>query len=95
MTSRHGGADRVSTKTKLARELVVLGEVLARTRERAGVKQSELAAKLGVPASYLSKIENGTRRLDVIEFVRIAEAIGSDPAEIVSTLQIELRGRNE
>lgn len=95
MTSRHGGADRVSTKTKLARELVVLGEVLARTRERAGVKQSELAAKLGVPASYLSKIENGTRRLDVIEFVRIAEAIGSDPAEIVSTLQTELRGRNE
>jgi len=95
MTSRHGGADRVSTKTKLARELVVLGEVLARTRERAGVKQSELAAKLGVPASYLSKIENGRRRLDVIEFVRIAEAIGSDPAEIVSTLQIELRGRNE
>ena len=95
MTSRHGGTDRVSTKTKLARELVVLGEVLARTRERAGVKQSELAARLGVPASYLSKIENGTRRLDVIEFVRIAEAIGSDPAEIVSTLQIELRGRNE
>jgi len=95
MTSRHGGADRVSTKSKLARELVVLGEVLARTRERAGVKQSELAAKLGVPASYLSKIENGTRRLDVIELVRIAEAIGSDPAEIVSTLQTELRGRNE
>jgi transcriptional regulator with XRE-family HTH domain len=95
MTSRHGGADRVSTKSKLARELVVLGEVLARTRERAGVKQSELAAKLGVPASYLSKIENGTRRLDVIELVRIAEAIGSDPAEIVNTLQTELRGRNE
>ena len=95
MTSRHGGADRVSTKSKLARELVVLGDVLARTRERAGVKQSELAAKLGVPASYLSKIENGTRRLDVIELVRIAEAIGSDPAEIVSTLQTELRGRNE
>lgn len=93
MTSRHGGADRVSTKTKLARELVVLGDVLARTRERAGVKQSELATKLGVPASYLSKIENGTRRLDVIELVRIAEAIGSDPAEIVSRLQDELRGR--
>ena len=93
MMSRHGGADRVSTKSKLARELVVLGEVLARARERAGVKQSELATRLGVPASYLSKIENGTRRLDVIEFLRIAEAIGSDPAEIVSELQNELRGR--
>jgi len=91
MTSRHGGADRVSTKTKLARELVVLGEVLARTREHAGVKQSELAAKLGVPASYLSKIENGTRRLDVIELIRIAEAMDVDPAKIVRTLQEEMR----
>ena len=93
MTSRHGGADRVSTKTKLARELVVLGEVLARTRERAGVKQSELAAKLGVPASYLSKIENGTRRLDVIELIQIAEAMEIEPADQVSEVQKALRGR--
>ena len=87
MTSRHGGADRVSTKAKLASEILILGRVLAVARERAGVKQSDLAAKLGVPASYLSKIENGTRRLDVIELLQIAEAMNVDPAEIVSELQ--------
>lgn len=85
--SRSGGADRVSTKTKLARELVTLGEVLAHAREQRGLKQAEVAVRLGLPASYLSKIENGTRRLDVIELVRIAEAMEIDPAEIVAALQ--------
>jgi transcriptional regulator with XRE-family HTH domain len=93
MTSRYGGADRISTKAKLADELVVLGETLVRARERAGLKQSNVAAALGVPPSYLSKIENGNRRLDVIELIHIAEAMGVDPAEIVSDLQKRLRSK--
>ena len=95
MTSRHGGADRVSTKAKLADEIAILGSVLAAARERAGLKQMEVAVRLGVPPSYLSKVENGTRRLDVIEFVRIAEAIGADPREIVGELQQELRKKKQ
>ena len=93
MTSRYGGADRISTKAKLADELVVLGETLVRARERAGLKQSSVAAALGVPPSYLSKIENGTRRLDVIELIHIAEAMRVDPAAIVSDLQKKLRSK--
>ena len=89
--SPHGGRDRISTKAKLADELVVLGNVLVRARERAGLKQSEVAARLALPASYLSKVENGTRRLDVIEFIRIAQAMDSDPAEIIRELRKELR----
>ena len=88
MTSRYGGADRLSTKTKLAGELRLLGEVLVRARERAGLKQSDVAARLALPASYLSKIENGTRRLDVIEFLEIAEAIGIDPYELLQQLAV-------
>jgi transcriptional regulator with XRE-family HTH domain len=90
MPSRHGGADRVSTKAKLSNELLILGRVLVAARERAKLKQSDVAARLGLPASYLSKIENGTRRLDVIELIRIAEAMEIDPAEIVRKLQEEL-----
>lgn len=91
MKSRYGGADRVSTKAKLAGELALLGRILVEARERAGLKQSDVAATLGLPASYLSKIENGTRRLDVIELIRIAQAMEIDPAEIVSKLQEEMR----
>ena len=93
MTAPHGGTGRVSTKEKLAGELRVLGEVLVEARKRAGRKQSDVAAKLGLPASYLSKIENGTRRLDVIELIQIAEAMDADPAAIVRDLQRALASR--
>jgi transcriptional regulator with XRE-family HTH domain len=90
MVARSGGADRVSTKTKLAQEMILLGRVLVQAREARGLKQSEVAARLGMPASYLSKIENGTRRLDAIELIHIAEALDADPAEIVRELQRQL-----
>ena len=83
----HGGEGRISTKTKLAEELLVLGRVLVKVRERAGLKQSDVAARLGLPASYLSKVENGTRRLDVIELIRIAKAMEVDAAEIVREIE--------
>jgi len=91
MVTKSGGADRVSTKTKLAGELIVLGRVLADARERHGLKQSELAEKLGLPASYLSKIENGTRRLDVIELIQISEAMNADVAELVADVAAAIR----
>lgn len=90
MKARHGGRDRVSTKAKLADELSILGRILADTREQAGIKQSDLATRLGVPASYLSKVENGTRRLDVIELIQIAEAMEVDPGEIVRQVAKEM-----
>jgi transcriptional regulator with XRE-family HTH domain len=85
-----GGQDRVSTKAKLQTELLILGRVLVRARERTGLRQNELSARLGMPASYLSKIEKGTRRLDVIELVRICEAMEVDPAEILRELAREM-----
>jgi transcriptional regulator with XRE-family HTH domain len=90
MKSRHGGLGRISTKAKLADELAILGRVMAVTRERAGIKQTDLAARLALPASYLSKIENGTRRLDVIELIQIADAMEVDPGEIVREVAREL-----
>ncbi len=90
MTTRHGGRDRISTKAKFAGELAVLGRVLVRVREEAGLKQSVVAARLGLPASYLSKVENGTRRLDVIELLRICEAMNVDAAAVVREVVEEL-----
>lgn len=45
--------------------------------------QAELAARLGKPQSFVSKIERGERRLDVIEFCQVAEALGRDPAKLL------------
>ncbi len=58
-------------------EQLVVGEVLAAARQRAGISQKDLAAKLGKPQSFVSSYENGQRRVDVLEFIRIASRIDS------------------
>lgn len=93
MATRYGGQGRVSTKAKLADELVILGAVLANARERSGIKQGDVASKLGVPPSWLSKVESGTRRLDVIELIQIAEAMEIEPGELVDEIRLALLTR--
>ena len=39
---------------------------------------------LSKPQSYVAKYEKGERRLDVVEFVEVAETIDFDAAEFVS-----------
>ena len=90
MAQRGGGQDRTSTKAKLAEELIVLGRVIAEVRKRSGLKQMDVAARLGLPASHLSKIEKGTRRLDVIELIHLADAMEIDPAALVEELHREI-----
>ena len=55
-------------------------------RMDAALTQAELAARLNRPQSFVAKYENGERRLDVVEFIEVAEAIGFDPAEFVRAL---------
>lgn len=59
------------------KEQLVVGEILAAARQRAGISQKDLAAKLGKPQSFVSSYENGQRRVDVLEFIRIASRIES------------------
>ncbi|SFS87564.1 helix-turn-helix domain-containing protein, partial [Brevundimonas viscosa] len=40
--------------------------ILASARLEAGLTQAEVAARLGKPQSYISKVEQGERRLDVV-----------------------------
>lgn len=59
----------------------VLVRALAQSRRDVGLQQAELAARLGKDQSYISNIERGQRRVDVVEFYVIAKAIGVDPIE--------------
>jgi transcriptional regulator with XRE-family HTH domain len=51
---------------------------LVEARKAQGITQAQLAKKLKKPQSYVSKFENGERRIDVIEFMEICAAIGVD-----------------
>ena len=45
-------------------------------RRKAGVRQNDLAERLGAPQSFVSKYETGERRLDVEEVQAICKALG-------------------
>jgi len=66
---------------------------LIAARKNAGLTQQQLATRLRKPQSFVSKYERRERRLDVVEFVRIAQIAGADPSTIVDALQSELAGR--
>lgn len=57
--------------------------LLVATRHQAGIRQQTLAKKLRKPQSFVAKYEGGERRLDVIEFITIAEALGADPLRLL------------
>lgn len=62
-------------------------ELLAEERRKADLTQAELAGRLGKPQSYVAKYEGGERRLDVVEFLDIASAIGFDPNRAIRALR--------
>ncbi len=62
-------------------------KLIFNARKNAGFTQNQLANKLKKNQSYISKYENGDRRLDVIEFMDVAHAININPVEIISDLE--------
>ena len=50
--------------------------LLKEIRQKRGVTQVELAEKLGVPQSFVSKYESGERQLDILELRQICLHVG-------------------
>jgi transcriptional regulator with XRE-family HTH domain len=62
-------------------------ENLVNARKARGLTQEEIARRLGRPQSYVSKYERGERRLDVVEFLEVAEALEIAPGELLHKLE--------
>ena len=58
-------------------------------RKKQGLTQWQLAEKLGCQQPLVAKIERAARRLDIAEFVEVAQAIGVDPSRIIKKLLAE------
>jgi transcriptional regulator with XRE-family HTH domain len=60
-------------------EYAQVGAALAEARKRAGLTQQQLARRLRKPQSFVSNYEQGQRRIEILELLRVVEAIGADP----------------
>lgn len=61
----------------------IIGGLIA-ARKAAGLTQHEAAARLSKPQSFVSKLERGDRRLDVLEFLYLCRLYGVDPSEVLA-----------
>lgn len=70
-----------------------LVEVLTEARKAAGLTQVDLSQRIGRDQTFVSLIERGQRRVDVIEFIGLAEAIGVEPVELFSRVMERARAK--
>ncbi len=71
-------------KTLRSPRHVRLIQLIVDKRKAAGLSQADLAKAIDRYQSVVAAIESGGRRLDVIEFLDLAETIGFDPHDILN-----------
>jgi DNA-binding XRE family transcriptional regulator len=71
----------------------ILLSLLKAIRTEAGLKQAELAERLEVPQSFVSKYENGERRLDLLEIHRLCQETGTTLEEFAARFEAAMGQR--
>ena len=66
------------------RRYEALRAILKQARTDVGLSQAQTAALIGRPQTYISDIETDVRRLDVVEFLRLAKALKLAPATVIA-----------
>lgn len=68
----------------------MLLDLLRELRSEAGLRQQDLAERLGKPQSFVSKYETGERRLDILELRDVCGSCGFPLVEFVVRLEHKL-----
>jgi len=69
---------------------IALVRLLKASRKKAGLRQVDLAKRLGKPQPWVSSLEKGGRRIDVVELTLIATAIGVKGWKILRKVEEEV-----
>ncbi len=78
-------------KSVFSRNQKILQDLLREVREEAGLRQQDVAKKIGEPQSLVSKYEIGERRLDVLELREVCRAMGIGLADFCRRLDRVLK----
>jgi transcriptional regulator with XRE-family HTH domain len=74
-------------KTLGSRRHTALIALLTERREALGMTQTQLADRLGEYQSFVARLESGQRRVDVVEFLELAEALGFDAGKALAAVR--------
>ena len=74
-------------KSPFAKDELELQSLLRELREKAGLRQQDVADAVGEPQSFVSKYETGERRLDILELRAICTALGISLSSFVKRLE--------
>lgn len=73
-------------RPKLDADYLQLRTQLVAAREASGITQADLSTRLGRTQSFVSKYEQGERKLDVMDFVLICRTLHLDPGQVLASL---------
>jgi transcriptional regulator with XRE-family HTH domain len=74
-------------KTLGSRRHKALIALLIERREALGMTQTQLADRLGEYQSFVARLESGQRRVDVVEFLELAEVLGFDAGKALAAVR--------
>lgn len=80
-------------KSLATREFEVFTKLLREIRVRAGLTQVELAELLGQTQSYISKVERGECRLDIVQIRQFCRVLKTTLPEFVAEYESRLASR--
>ncbi|XZE53976.1 helix-turn-helix domain-containing protein [Planctomycetaceae bacterium SH139] len=68
-------------------EYRVFLRVLKQARKSSGMTQTELAIKIAETQSFVSKVERGELRLDLVQLRSVCQALGKDLGEFIQEFE--------
>lgn len=74
---------RVSGQQDHGGQLAQLGDVIRQRRLKLGFSQEALADASGIDRSHMGKIERGERNVTFLNLLKIADAIGLRPSDLL------------
>ena len=75
-----------SQHTKKYRKLL---EALRNAREKAGLRQTDVSQTLGVYSTFITKVEAGERRIDVVELAELCQVYRVKLHSFLKSVKIE------
>ena len=82
------------TKAIYRREHVIFLQVLKRMRVESGMTQAQCSAALERPQSFMSDVERGVRRLDMVQLRDLCQVLGSDLISFTQSFEQTLSYEN-